>query len=353
MKKVLFILPSLRPGGAERVLSFISQNLDKAKYDVTLLVIGFQRDAVYEVTQCNLVFLEKKRLLTALVSLFQFILKTKPNIVFSSITHVNLFMGFLAGFFKTTKFIAREASVISVMSSYSKGSSKYLRWIKRYYGNFSKIICQSNDMRNDINLNYGIPLNQLIVINNPITQVKPVKTKRYINGDVIQFVTVGRLSEEKGYSRIIKALSKIENYDFQYTIIGDGPLKTELTTLIHKLNLEKKISFISYTNKVSEVLSEKDVFLQSSYVEGFPNAVLESCVVGTPVLAFNSVGGTKEIISNNINGYIATDDIDFLNMLNNIHKLLALEPEKVSSYAFQKFSEEKIVEKYEKLFDSV
>ena len=48
--------------------------------------------------------------------------------------------------------------------------------------------------------------------------------------------------------------------------------------------------------KIIDYLSDSDFFIQGSYVEGFPNSVLESCSVGTPVIAFNCPGGTKEII---------------------------------------------------------
>jgi glycosyltransferase involved in cell wall biosynthesis len=145
----------------------------------------------------------------------------------------------------------------------------------------------------------------------------------------------------------------IKKYDFQYTIIGDGPQKKELESLIRELNLESRITFIKYTNQVSKILSEKDVFLQGSYVEGFPNSVLESCVVGTPVLAFNAVGGTKEIITDSINGYLVNNQIDFINKLQNLDEVLALDPEAVSLYVNQKFGDNVIIKKYEKLFDSI
>ena len=57
------------------------------------------------------------------------------------------------------------------------------------------------------------------------------------------------------------------------------------------------------------------MFLQGSYSEGFPNALLESCSVGVPVIAFNAPGGTKEIIDNGINGYIVENEEDYISKL--------------------------------------
>mgnify|MGYP000064476028 CR=1 FL=1 len=65
-----------------------------------------------------------------------------------------------------------------------------------------------------------------------------------------------------------------------------------------ELSLIQFIKHIPFTSNVNDYIAENDMFLQGSYVEGFPNALLESCVVGTPVLAFNVPGGTKEIIEN-------------------------------------------------------
>ena len=46
--KVFFFIPTLVAGGAERVMSFVAQNIDKNKFDVTLIVIGFKKNAKYE-----------------------------------------------------------------------------------------------------------------------------------------------------------------------------------------------------------------------------------------------------------------------------------------------------------------
>jgi len=64
-------------------------------------------------------------------------------------------------------------------------------------------------------------------------------------------------------------------------------------------------------------LVKHNLFLQGSYSEGFPNAALESCVMGTPVLAFNVPGGTKEIIENDVNGFLVNTEVEFLDCLKN------------------------------------
>jgi len=354
LKKILFILPSLKAGGAERVLSFVAQNIDKTKFLSTLLVLGFEKDAVYEVKNVNIVYLNKKRLLNSLWAILKFIVRSKPNIVVSSIIHVNIFTGILAFFFRKIKFVAREASVISKMNEYSKNIILNNNIVLSIvYNNFSKIICQSKDMYNDIHNNYKISKEKLCVINNPITKKHSVKSIWNKSVELVNFITVGRLSKEKGHSRILENLTRIDSYNYHYTIIGDGPLKEELLLLVDSLGMNDKVTFVSYSSNVSLELTKKDVFLQGSYVEGFPNAVLESCVVGTAVIAFDAIGGTREIIKNGVNGIMVSSEEEFLNALKNISKILEMNPNVISAHVNDKFNSSYVLKQYEEMFNSI
>ena len=139
-------------------------------------------------------------------------------------------------------------------------------------------------------------------------------------------------------------------FQFHYTIIGEGPQKDMIFNTINKYNLNKNITYIPFTQDVYKFLSESDLFLQGSYVEGFPNTVIESCYVGTPVLAFNAPGGTKEIIINQINGCLVKTEKEYLHYLNNQPELSPLE---IRNSVKAKFNKQKIISQYEKLLDSL
>lgn len=350
-KKILFILPSLKAGGAERVISFIAKHLDADQFDVKLIVLGFKKDTVYDVSNIVVQYLNKHRLLLSIVSLFMTILKQKPSIVVSSIGHVNNMMGIFSLFFSKTKFVGREASVVSKMSKFSKTSSKVnFILMKFFYPRLSTIICQSEDMRQDFITELRLKHKKLVVIHNPITDSDSQFKKDALN-DKMRFITVGRLSEEKGYLRIIDGLSKIRNYDFLYTIIGSGKEESNIKTRIESYNLTKKVSFIPYTSKVLEEISRNDFFIQGSYVEGFPNSLLESCTIGTPVIAFKAPGGTKDIVVPNFNGFLVEDEFEFVTLLNNINLLKSINREDVVLSVREKFKATTIVKQYEELFN--
>ena len=198
----------------------------------------------------------------------------------------------------------------------------------------------------DFNNLYNIPANKITVINNPITEIFSLKKKNNVR-DIIKYITVGRLSKEKGHERLLEILAKLEN-PFHYTIVGSGPEDEVINKKILDLGLRNFITHIPFTSEIGKILGEHDVFLQGSYVEGFPNAVLESCVVGTPVIAFNAPGGTKEIIKDGINGYLVANSDEFTSRLLTFNKD-KWEPQSVRNSVINRFNTQEILKQYEKL----
>jgi glycosyltransferase involved in cell wall biosynthesis len=352
-KKILFVLPDLNAGGAERVMSFVSTHLNPSLFCAKLIVLGFKKDTVYDVDNVEVKYLNKARLLTSVTALFSLIKKEKPDIVVSSIVHFNIMMGIFSFFFPRIKFVGREASVPSKMSEFSKINSRLIFiLIKLFYPRLSAIVCQSDDMRLDFIGILAIEPSKLVLINNPITSSEVI-IKNNVIRDKIHFVTVGRLSLEKGHLRIIEGLSKIYNYKFHYTIIGSGSQMESIKEAIDKYNLADKVTYIPYTAKVLEIVSQNDFFIQGSKVEGFPNALLESCSVGTPVVAFRAPGGTKDIVVHGVNGFLVDDEIEFVSVLNDIDALKRLDRNEVIASVVNKFKADKIIGQYEELFNLI
>ena len=346
--KTLFILPNLAAGGAERVYSFVPQNMDPSRFQSTILIVGHKKDTVYDTGNIPVISLQKNRLKEGILAIYKFLKKERPDVVFGSIAHINTALGLMALFFPKIKFIIREASVISFMAKFSEGKPSLFWNIapKIAYKQVDAVICQSKDMALDFHELYKIPLSKIVQIGNPITNLTDrVNQVVIFEQSVNKFITVGRLSKEKGHKRILELLANFKQ-DFTYTIVGDGPEKAAILTQISNLGLEGKVTYISHSNNVSSLLLENSLFLQGSYVEGFPNAVLESCTVGTPVLAFNVPGGTKEIIEHDINGYLVNNKEEFLEQLN---KKKTWDRKLISQSVTKKYSPEIIISEYENL----
>lgn len=349
--KVFFILPTLFAGGAERVITFVAKHLDKNKFDVTLIVIGFEKDNKYDVSNLSVIYLNKPRVLSGARGIVGLLAKHKPQIVVSSISHLNIMMGLISKLFPKIKFIGRHATITNVAQKYKKPKKKSLlssliNFNQIGIKSLDYIICQSSDMKTDFLKIYNIDENRIKIIHNPVTQTKVLKAVKINDNSVKKFITVGRMTKVKGQARLLDVLSRLK-IPFHFTIIGNGRNKEDVLKKIEDLQLTDKVTHIEHSDDVFSHLIEHDMFLQGSYSEGFPNALLESCTVGVPVVAFNAPGGTKEIVTNGVNGYLVESENEFLEKLEQVRDWI---PKEISEHVYKKFNKEKILNDYQDLF---
>lgn len=116
---------------------------------------------------------------------------------------------------------------------------------------------------------------------------------------------IGRLSKEKGQDIFLKAAHDLLQMrkDLHFAIIGIGPEENSLRQLVKELGIQEKVSFCGFQSDMQSIYNSLDLVVQSSYTEGMPNVVLESLLMGVPVVATN-VGGTSEIIEHQTSGIL-------------------------------------------------
>lgn len=124
--------------------------------------------------------------------------------------------------------------------------------------------------------------------------------KRVIVGNV------GRLSEQKGLTYLLQAIPYIIKQfpQIEVWIIGEGPLEKNLKREAQEFGVESKVIFWGKRIDVTDLLSQMTLFVSSSIYEGLPTVVLESMAMRVPVVA-TDIPGTKEVIQNNFNGWLA------------------------------------------------
>ncbi len=136
--------------------------------------------------------------------------------------------------------------------------------------------------------------------------------ERYNN----KIISVGRLEKQKDYGFLIKGLKKT---DYQLDIFGEGTLKDELISLSKANGLELQINEPVSNKALLEVLNNYKVFISTSKFEGNPKAVLEAMGSGCIVVARKNEN-IKEIISNNVNGFLINDENELRKIVNKILK---------------------------------
>jgi glycosyltransferase involved in cell wall biosynthesis len=112
-------------------------------------------------------------------------------------------------------------------------------------------------------------------------------------------LAVGRLTVEKDYPTLIKAFSILsEKNNFRLIILGEGKKRSELESLIKRLELQEKIDLPGFTRNPYVYMRNCDIFVLSSATEGFPNTLIEAMACGTPVVSTDCPSGPREILDN-------------------------------------------------------
>ena len=357
MKKIsiLFILPDLETGGAERIVTTIANHLPREKFEPKILLLRkvggyleFLKDDV------EIIDIKTPRIRHSLKPILQEIRKRKPDIVFSGFGEVNAYLALFIKFFPKIKFIARETNVVS-----KHVTRKEIRFFYNFYNNYNKIICQSDDMQNDLIENFKIKKEKLIKINNPVdfdfineklaTSERPGSFK----DDFKNIVAIGNLSSRKGFDNLLKVFIHLKNEKILLHILGDGRDKELLHQMKKDLGLENVI-FHGQQKNPYQFLKFADLFILSSRYEGFPNVLLEAGACGTYSLANNCPGGISEIIQLGINGEISNIE-NHEEFAGNILRILRdnHDSEAIKNSISSRFSKDLILEKYKDVLENI
>ncbi len=352
--KLLIITPSLQCGGSEKFVSMVCNHINTRLFSVCLVVIN-NSCQFYNIENAEIIIvdLKKNRVLFSLPAIKKAVSNFEPDIIFSTANHLNLYLSIFKNSFATgIKFIAREASIVSINSRQAQMPGLYNWLIKKYYKRFDHIICQSVYMQQDLVKHYQIKEDKTTVIYNAVQEVsnKTIKAENKPAGFCYKFITVARLSKEKGIERLIHAAGLLA-LPFQYFIIGEGNRRSELQQLINELQLQQQVFLLGEKSDPFAGMEDADLFLMGSYYEGFPNAVLEAGANGIPVIAFDVPGGIAEIITPRENGLLVADN-DIIAFAATIKKGLAInfDSSKIIETTKKRFSINKMIPAIENLF---
>ncbi len=309
--KILIITPTLQCGGSEKYVSLLCNHIDTKKFAVTLAVVD-NSNPFYTITNnaVTIVDLKVKHVRNALFRIKKVTNSINPDIIFTTANHLNIFIAiFKRLFFKKFIIIARESNVVSINNKHAKWPAFYNWLCKKFYAKLDFIICQSQYMQADLIKHYYIKEENTILIHNPVATgfVNNLPALQNKQLSINKFITVARLSNQKGIDRLLRAVAKLP-FSFKYYIIGDGEIEGSIKNQIAALQLQDKVFLEG--RKDNPFLGHEDatLFLMGSYYEGFPNSLLEAGIMGIPVIAFDAPGGINEIIIDGENGLLVKDN---------------------------------------------
>lgn len=345
--KVCLIVPTLKQGGAERVISELASQFSQQGVEVHLILLAKAED-FYSI-DCNVTihrlgFVNKGRVqkifseIKTFFKLRGLLKEHKPDAVLSFMDKFNVFTILASRFLNLRVFVSDRSNPKLKL----RPSLYVLKKLTYRYA--TGIIAQTTLAKEVIEKLTGNKNVQ--VIPNPLKKVQlyPGTPREKI------ILNVGRLVPEKGQQYLLQAFARLQGDDWKLVILGDGPLRDNLETQIINLNLSDKVEMLGAVTDIDEWLAKASIFAFSSVSEGFPNALVEAMAAGLPSVSFDCDAGPRDIINNHVDGIlIKSRDIEgFVVQLN---KLINDQPirEKIGLNAItirERFSIEKIANDY-------
>jgi glycosyltransferase involved in cell wall biosynthesis len=299
--KLLFVLPALVSGGAERVLINLMNAADAEKYDRALLTVKNDGElGALVAADVALHRLGIRRFIFCLPALYKKLRELSPDIIVSTMTHMNFALLLLRPFFPRTRFLVREAITPSYFLEKYPLAGWLIKLLYRWlYPRADIVFSPSDAIFNEFDDLFGKDWLKSCVVRNPVAgdEIRAVAGGAFPSfADVIRFVACGRLVPQKGFDRLIETLAKISpSQEWHLTILGEGPQRPELESLIAVCELNDRIALPGLQANPYGYFAAADCLLLPSRFEGLPNVVLESLACGTPVIATRESGGIGEI----------------------------------------------------------
>ncbi|MBT1709587.1 glycosyltransferase [Fulvivirgaceae bacterium PWU5] len=301
-QRFVFLIGSLKKGGAERNLSRVASALSARGHAVHLILfekkIEYPLDAGVQIIDLALSQYKNK-----LVKLFMIYWRVTST-VWSIRPRYALSFTRLGGQFLASTLYPRVITRYDAYPFFFKKRKWITSMIMFNLPNVRKVICPSSELRRHVR-KYYVRKSKLHLLYNPVPDVAsstldtPVATSRPY------FVVVGRLHPQKRIEVILEAFAgSVARASYDVMILGDGYDEARLRKRAEELGLQDRVIFKGFLADPYPMMRHARALLSASSKEGFPNVLVESLFLEVPVLAADCLTGPSEIIVDGVNGYL-------------------------------------------------
>ncbi|GFI43482.1 GalNAc-alpha-(1-_4)-GalNAc-alpha-(1-_3)-diNAcBac-PP-undecaprenol alpha-1,4-N-acetyl-D-galactosaminyltransferase [Lachnospiraceae bacterium] len=311
IKKVLFVTRFMSGGGAERVISVLSSEMEKQGYEVGILVYnrtekdyatafgvkvltlgeGYSENKGNSVTRK---FYRRKQIR-------QVVKEYKPDVIIPFLKPIVV---------ETYQFAASLGiPILATVRNVPQFSGKLDRMMYLYAVSHCKAVFLQTAQQKQ-NFNEKIHA-KTFVVSNPVSEVF-LETGAARNYELVQkpskvIVSAGRLDKQKNQKLLIEAMALVhkKHDDWVLKLFGEGKEKRNLEACIRNHKAENYIFLCGRTNHLPEEFGKADLFVLSSDFEGMPNALLEAMAAGMPCVSTDCPTGPASLIGDNVYGRLS------------------------------------------------
>jgi glycosyltransferase involved in cell wall biosynthesis len=317
-KSIIVLVHRLGIGGAEKNCVIVCNELVIRNYHVELWITSSNNSHLLSLIdkRVKIVFVQAKRVREAYRPLKKLLVESKIKTIL--IFNIELLISaFIINKLNRLNYRIIARSISNMSSIYNeRGFLNKKIWftaIGYSLNRIEAIIAQSVGMKEDLIKNFNISASKITVIHNPSLNLKNNTNHQNSQSKrTNEILYVGRLTREKGLNYLLEAFQLAQKSipDLKLTVVGFGEVETELQNRISELHLSNSISLAGFQTELLPYYKRAKATVLTSVYEGFPNVLVESISVGTPVIAFDCPSGPREIIIPEVNGIL----VDYLNV---------------------------------------
>ena len=333
MKKVLYIMPALPGGGAEKVLIDILRNTNQNEYEVSLLLE--YRDSlytpavppsikIYSLYERNSIWIDRLHRVLGLFKMYH---------LFHSLVYKLILHKVLRGHSFDTIVSFMEGESVRLHSYVHHKAKRNVSWVhidflKKHwssiffknneheqacYSLMDKVVFVSADARNNFRKLYSISEGKTQVLYNLIDKDEIVRLSQsnVLHKTRPVICMVGRLNGQKRYDRALNAVKQLkdEGWNFDLWILGVGELEAELRKQCEELQILDVCHFWGFVSPPYPHMREADIYLNTSEAEGYPLVLCEALCLGLPVVA-TDITGAHEILDESKYGVLVEESVE-------------------------------------------
>ncbi len=365
-KKIVFILPAILAGGAEKVLLTLVQHLDRAKFEPVVVYMhkNIEGEKTYP-KDVKIICLDKKSpydVFRLLLSIYRILKQEKPALVFPMMPYCDI-LTIMAGQLLKEKI----PTIISVHNNSTlqfqhENFPAVKNWLARHYFPQADLVhCVSEGIKTDLMANFGISADKIQVIYNPFDLEEISRKAReevehpWFRDTIPVLAAVGRLAPAKNFPLLFRALRRVlAKTPVRLVMVGDGPERQHLEQYARKQEIAPHVAFVGFQMNPYKYMARAKAFVLSSSWEGLANVIIEAMACGVPVISTRCPYGPEDIITHGVNGYLVpvNQERDMAEAILDVFGNATLHQQLVQGglNRAQDFSFENILPQYESMF---
>lgn len=306
--RVALLVPSLRGGGAERVMVNLARGLVERGLEVDFVLAQAEGPYLSQLPgSVRLIDLKAERVLYSLPRLVSYLRRQRPHALLSAMDHTNV-VALLAQ--KAARVRTRVVVTVHITLSRATETAESLRgrlmpvWIRLFYPWAHAIVAVSQGVAEDLVRATGLSRQQVHVVYNPVVTPqllseadKPLDHPWFKPGEPPIILSVGRLTEQKDFCTLIRAFCLVRKQrPARLVILGEGEDRPKLEDLVRNLGIHSEVAMPGFAQNPYQFMKRAAVFVLSSRWEGLPTVLIEAMAVGTPVVSTDCPSGPREIL---------------------------------------------------------